>query len=35
MLKAGKLKVRTPGVAHIQDVARLFEPQDGAREAEP
>jgi len=27
--------VRTPSVAHIQDVARLFEPEDAAREAVP
>jgi heterodisulfide reductase subunit C len=35
MFMAGKLKVRTPGVAHVQDVARLFEPEDAKREAAP
>jgi len=35
MLRAGKLKMRTPRVADVRDVARLFEPDDAPKEAAP
>lgn len=35
MLRAGKLKMRTPRVANVRDVARIFEPDGTPREVVP